>query len=421
MKKINKMALPALLCASLVLSSCAPPVATGEVQEHNVLHWEIVREVGCESEGYRFGLCIDCKSEVRDVMEPLGHYWRGGACVRCGAEDPSKGESEGIQSLEFELDEEENGYVITKCGEYTGKILVIPSEYNGKPVYKISDGVFAENGHIEELVISDSVRYIGNGAFRACTGLKKITFGKNVASIGGGAFEGCTGISEITLPDALKSFGSFCFRGCENLETVRAFGVEKIGTDAFRNCTSLYEFYFPHTLKTIGEYAFHNTSLAEANMPEGVTTVGAHAFSCSSVRSAVIPASLEKVGACIFEGCSELRSATVKSDKIVNEFENCAKLEFLEFSADVKSLHRRSLCYCATVTTVFLSRETETLDGALMMFPSLTFISYTGTSSEFAAIDGGEHLLSLPFSAVIVCSDKNTTCGELLRSPGSGQ
>ncbi|MBQ9745439.1 MAG: hypothetical protein IJW21_01285, partial [Clostridia bacterium] len=94
MKNILKIFMFALCFAcALSLSSCEyPPEDGAQTHEHNVLHWEIVYDVDCESDGRRVGTCIDCMNEVRDEQQSLTHDYRGGTCVRCGKTEGGAGE-----------------------------------------------------------------------------------------------------------------------------------------------------------------------------------------------------------------------------------------------------------------------------------------------------------------------------------------
>ena len=257
MKK-NKIKYAATLCAAvLLLSSCEyvetqSPDASGH--KHNVLHWEVVSAVGCESEGMRFGTCIDCTSEVRDEQKPLGHSYRDDVCVRCGK---VKNEETGDKAIfHFERHGSKNGYVLTSAQKAESEHLEIPSEYEGLPVVAIGECAFAANVDVQSVVIPDSVTEIRASAFYGCTSLKSVVISDSVTSIGANAFYACYNLRYVTMS--------------KNLDTIEAY--------AFSECYDLREVIFGDKLKTISEYCFANCIMLENVEVPACTEIGDYAF-----------------------------------------------------------------------------------------------------------------------------------------------
>lgn len=73
-------------------------------------------------------------------------------------------------------------------------ITGIPDDYadNGK-------GVFAGNGELTSVTISDSVTSIGKWAFNNCGGLESVTIPSGIANIGDGAFFNCGQLQSVTI------------------------------------------------------------------------------------------------------------------------------------------------------------------------------------------------------------------------------
>lgn len=89
---------------------------------------------------------------------------------------------------------------------YIGKFLIetdssLPDEYT------VKDGTLAiacnafEFGSVKKLIIPDSVKIIGNSAFRYCRKLTDITIGTGVRIIGSYAFDMCDALERVTLSD----------------------------------------------------------------------------------------------------------------------------------------------------------------------------------------------------------------------------
>ena len=106
--------------------------------------------------------------------------------------------------------------------------LVIPDEFNGHPVTKIADGVFAEQHGLREITIGKNVREIGDCAFMYCPYVTKIhSWGDSLTTIGDHAFSeiayNASPADEKSIPselsDTLEYIGdkAFAFTAFEKL------------------------------------------------------------------------------------------------------------------------------------------------------------------------------------------------------------
>jgi hypothetical protein len=112
------------------------------------------------------------------------------------------------QGLAFYLKEDGTYAVAVGNARYVKKII-IPSEYNGKPVTEIARGGFsAQSGDgynpemkgsllLKEIVIPDSVTIIGERAFYFCLELETIVIGHGVELIEYGAIDSCYNLKNI--------------------------------------------------------------------------------------------------------------------------------------------------------------------------------------------------------------------------------
>ena len=165
--------------------------------------------------------------------------------------------------------------------------------------YEIKDGVgiipetetvlsdYAFSGKdVVSVVIPDSVKKIGECAFRNNKSLQSVVFSNSLEEIGENAFEGCESLTEVVLPGTLKKIQSCAFYGCTNLKSINLpVSLAEIGSNAFANCTSLTGIALPEKLKVIGKFAFDKCdSLTSLVVPKSTKTIGEYAFSeCSSL------------------------------------------------------------------------------------------------------------------------------------------
>ncbi len=97
--------------------------------------------------------------------------------------------------MKFELNEERNGYTLVSSDDVP--TVVIPQEYDGKPVTRIGDGAFAVCTSLTSVTIPNSVTSIGRGAFAVCTSLTSVTIGNSVTSIYAQAFSNCKSLKSV--------------------------------------------------------------------------------------------------------------------------------------------------------------------------------------------------------------------------------
>lgn len=123
----------------------------------------------------------------------------------------------------FDYAEVEGGITIIYFKNYD-KIkydkIYVPSEIEGKKVVGIGEldtesrnfgAIFGEC----EVVLPDTVTYIGKGAFTGAAGLVKVSGGKNCDTIAEHAFMLCKNLTEITFIDNVSNIADNAFSGCE--------------------------------------------------------------------------------------------------------------------------------------------------------------------------------------------------------------
>ena len=256
------------------------------------------------------------------------------------------------KGLKYVLINDEREYEVARTGDCTDNDIVIPSEYNSKPVTSIGDGAFRDCTGLTSVTIPDSVTSIGEIAFYRCTGLTSITIPDSVTSIGNSAFRNCSSLTSITIPDSVTSIGYSAFGGCSELTKItgpfsivssvakqcgsNSFKViitsgTSIGDSAFQNCSGLTSVIIPNSVTSIGYQAFYNCSgLTSVTIPDSVTSIGSDTFNgCTGLTSITIPDSVTSIGGGAFCDCTGLTSVTIP-DSVTsigyNAFYGCYKL-----------------------------------------------------------------------------------------------
>ena len=230
---------------------------------------------------------------------------------------------------------------------------------------------------INEIVFSDRLEEIGDGAFSGNTGIKRLVLPEGLVSVGSKAFYDCDNITEINLPESLTMIGRWAFPtgwvsghtadsaiiylgkvayqladnpGTDtelkfregtvyvtpyllNSGTVTANNyrdglrrivfpstMKHIGNPysgycyAFNGCANLEEVVFNDGLETIGHFAFSDCpKLNITDFPESLRYIGFKAFNNTAISELTLPYDLEYIGARAFDGCTALYSVNLQA------------------------------------------------------------------------------------------------------------
>ncbi len=252
------------------------------------------------------------------------------------------------QGVKYSLSYDETYY---RVSDYTGTAIevIIPAEYNGKPVKEIGQYAFFDCSNLTNVEIPDSVENLYQSAFNGCSSLKTVEIPDSVTSIGESAFSDCTSLTSVSIPDSLKSIYRYAFNNCSSLESIEVSSgntvyksvnncliqietkaliaacnnsvipsdgsVASIGDYAFSGRNNLTNIVIPDSVTSIGNYAFYGSSLTNIKMPDSITFIGQAAFAeCDKLTSLEIPASAE-ICEIAFADCDNLKDIYFEADK----------------------------------------------------------------------------------------------------------
>lgn len=171
----------------------------------------------------------------------------------------------------------------------------------------IVNSLYVNNEEILNLIIPETVTYIG-----------KYTF------------YGCENLLNIALPNTLISIGEFAFSNCKNLTSmIIPENVEMIGFGIFKDNNKIHSLTIPYIGSSLEEpnhigyffgikdYAYNQTLLSQ-NIKSVVITqslsLADYAFySCRGLTSITLPSSLTKIGAMAFTLCDNLQRVNISN------------------------------------------------------------------------------------------------------------
>ena len=111
------------------------------------------------------------------------------ACFNKPDNKPGEIEESYSKNLDYKLSDDGESYWVIGIGTCNDENIIIPSQYNGKPVTKIYDYAFYVSNNIKSVIIPDTVKSIGDYAFHTHS-LENISLGKSVEEIGDFAIRG---------------------------------------------------------------------------------------------------------------------------------------------------------------------------------------------------------------------------------------
>ena len=197
-----------------------------------------------------------------------------------------------------------NGEGTYEIKEYKGTepaSLEIPAKIGEVAVTGIGANAFIRSKSIE-VIIPNTIEYIGDSAFRDCDKLKSITIPDSVKSIGVGAFYECDALTTVKLSANLKVVEPITFKDCKVLTgIVLPTGLEAIEDAAFWGCAALTEITIPTTVKDMGDAAFY-----ECKGLKKATVLGEALGSAETVGEGEDAEVIEhNIGEIVFKGCHD--------------------------------------------------------------------------------------------------------------------
>lgn len=233
--------------------------------------------------------------------------------------------------------------------------------------------------------VSDSSDYsIGGNIFNGAN-FMSLEIGENVKIVGANAFSSTTfnnNSSSLTLGDSVKEIQNAAFKGCGFTEKLNLNKVEKIGDEAFMNCSHFkYGLTIPETVESIGQEAFNGFASSVTDDNTGKLIVNGGSYVSSDVSSdktvvglggliflnakfngVTIGGNVTKIDKDAFKNLpyksltpykpyNDIKGPLTICDSVTeigeNAFKDCARIEELKLSNNLKSISNGAFYGCS--------------------------------------------------------------------------
>ncbi len=230
--------------------------------------------------------------------------------------------------------------------------------------YRCVRGSYPDGGGLKTVVISDSVEYIGRGAFSYNYYLESVTLGKGVTEMNYEVFKNCNNLSTFVwnAENCTINAGGTLFDEYNKL-TDLTFGntVKTIPSFAFRNCFLLENIVIPDSVITVGCQVFDDTAWYKAQPDNEIAYLGDVAYRYKSsekipaVTSAEVKAGTRVLAGYLFYKCENLTSVTLPAGLqsiSYMAFYQCSALESVELPETVAYIDRSAFGFCEALKEI---------------------------------------------------------------------
>lgn len=253
------------------------------------------------------------------------------------------------------------------------------------------------NRDIKKVVIPDTVKSIGTGAFASCE-ITSVELPDSMTEINVGAFINCHSLKDVKLPKSVKTICRSAFEGCSDLESITLpDSITRIEYDAFMSCRNLSDVVLPKRLVYLGEYAFHGCkSLTNITIPKSLANGDDESeqnteamkneygpFSYSGVKVASFEDGCTRTSESIFASCKLLEKVNIPDSMTQIDpfaFYGCSNLKNIEIPDNIKTI-RGDAFLESGLEDIYISDKVESIEHYAI--PSSTVIhGYEGTAAE---------------------------------------
>lgn len=274
----------------------------------------------------------------------------------------------------------------------------------GEGVAEIATLAFYCTKELQEVIIPNTVKVIGESAFKYSISLESVIFesGVSLESLDS-TFLKCPSLKNVLFEDNVSIKMMFSVFAESGLEKIDLNCNAQYISGVFCNCTQLKDVKLYDGIAEIEDYCFRSTAIESIVIPQTVTELGDFAFAYCSDLNYINLSNVKILGHGTFANCTSLESIDLTGVLyIVNigymhTFENCPNLKKFYFTQEEKDAYIAANEFKGneTVETVVIGNSiSEIQDGAFADCTNLetAVISSSVTSIADTAFDNCDNL-----------------------------
>jgi len=301
-----------------------------------------------------------------------------------------------------------------KLGTYGGtlKTVTVPAEHQGLPVKGVGAFAFYLCG-AEQIILPETVEFIGSDAFRNCGSLKTVKCGNPdggsaLAKMGETLFYGSERLTSVYVYS--ESAPEVSSLGPQNEKSVfygtfyPAVIVPNNSVEAFKTDDKWYVYgdyvagedsvYVNGQIIEKGRFIKYAGTAVNVSISSVTEYIGQYAFKGSDVQTVEIPASVKEINRQAFYDCKALTSVHYGEGSVletigISAFEGCSLLRTAVLPASLKIVKDKAFESCTSLDTVYVEGlgieyiYTNVFAGC----DALADVFFVGTAEQFAEID----------------------------------
>lgn len=250
-------------------------------------------------------------------------------------------------------------------------------------------------GRVQELIIPDSVIYVGKAAFHRMSNLKKAVLGTGLTTMAELMFAGCDELEDLIIPPTVTIIDNSALEYCPLKKVVIPSNVKEIGKNPFCGIKELEnlsenfifeedilysrdrkeivlcntkkkEFVVPDGVQVIRSFAFNDSKAESVILPETIKEIGKEAFCRSKIRTIKLPQGIKAIGEDAFS-LSDLESIDLPDGIIRIEkqaFMWCENLKIIHFPKSLEVIGDQAFYLCRELTNVKLPEKLKEIGDA---------------------------------------------------------
>ena len=259
-----------------------------------------------------------------------------------------------------------SGFKNSAPSSYKDNVWALPTRIGGKTVAGITSGSFSQKNISSKLIISPTIKNLGNGSFSS-NSILALALPDSVTSIGSSSFAG-NNISSLIIPGSIERIEDYTFVSNNISSLVLNEGIKSIGNASF-STNSLKSLKLPDSLTSL-DLSFGGNALEELDTGGGSINIEVGTFSSSqdSLKKLILGndnSNVEQVmGQNAFNNFSVLTDVTINGNVRTisrNAFNNDTLLSNVMLSPNIEKIDEYAFYRCSSLKNIILPNNLKTI------------------------------------------------------------